>query len=104
MKGWREFSTRRLPPFLAPSGARVIFHSTRCTLQAPEVTCSRSAPDLFLTFRSIADPRITWPNGERLALWIIPNAETYPLNEPVPDGTGLAPDVINWHLASGAMF
>jgi len=41
-------------------------------------------------------PRITWPNGARLALWIIPNVETFPLNEPVPGGTGLAPDVINW--------
>ncbi len=41
-------------------------------------------------------PRITWPNGARLALWIIPNVETLPLNEPVPGGTGLAPDVINW--------
>src|SRR5205814_5542462 len=41
-------------------------------------------------------PRITWPNGARLALWVIPNVETFPLNEPVPGGTGLAPDVINW--------
>ena len=41
-------------------------------------------------------PRITWPNGARLALWIIPNVETFPLNEPVPGGTGQAPDVINW--------
>src|SRR5437867_159866 len=43
-------------------------------------------------------PRITWPNGARLALWVIPNVETFPLNEPVPGGTGLAPDVINWAL------
>jgi hypothetical protein len=41
-------------------------------------------------------PRISWPNGARLALWVIPNIETFPLNEPVPGGTGLAPDVINW--------
>ena len=41
-------------------------------------------------------PTITWPNGARLALWVIPNVETFPLNEPVPGGTGLAPDVINW--------
>ncbi len=31
-------------------------------------------------------PRITWPNGARLALWVIPNVETFPLNEPVPGG------------------
>jgi len=31
--------------------------------------------------------RTTWPNGTRLALWIIPNVETFPLNDPVPGGT-----------------
>src|SRR2546425_12291218 len=41
-------------------------------------------------------PTITWPNGARLALWTSPNVEPFPLNEPVPGGTGLAPDVINW--------
>src|SRR3989442_4361233 len=41
-------------------------------------------------------PRITWRNGARFALWVIRNVETFRLNEPVPGGTGLAPDVINW--------
>ncbi len=41
-------------------------------------------------------PKITWPNGNHLAVWIIPNIETFPLNEPVPGGTGVTPDVINW--------
>src|SRR3989442_6863964 len=41
-------------------------------------------------------PTITWPNGARLALWVIPNVETFRMSEPVPGGTGLAPDVINW--------
>jgi len=41
-------------------------------------------------------PRITWPNGARVALWVVPNIETFPLNEPVPGGTGQAPDIINW--------
>ena len=41
-------------------------------------------------------PRITWPNDARVALWVIPNIETFPLNEPVPGGTGKAPDLINW--------
>ena len=41
-------------------------------------------------------PTITWPNGARVALWVIPNIETFPLNEPVPGGTGQAPDIINW--------
>ena len=33
-------------------------------------------------------PKITWPHGARVALWVIPNIETFPLNEPVPGGTG----------------
>ena len=41
-------------------------------------------------------PKITWPNGARVALWVVPNIETIPLNEPVPGGTGMAPDIINW--------
>ena len=41
-------------------------------------------------------PKITWPDGKRLALWVIPNIETFPLDEPVPGGTGIAPDIINW--------
>jgi peptidoglycan/xylan/chitin deacetylase (PgdA/CDA1 family) len=41
-------------------------------------------------------PKITWPHGARVALWVIPNIETFPLNEPVPGGTGKAPDIINW--------
>jgi peptidoglycan/xylan/chitin deacetylase (PgdA/CDA1 family) len=41
-------------------------------------------------------PRITWPNGARVALWVIPNIETFPLHEPVPGGTGKVPDIINW--------
>ena len=41
-------------------------------------------------------PKLTWPNGARVALWVIPNIETFPLNEPIPGGTGMAPDIINW--------
>lgn len=41
-------------------------------------------------------PRITWPGDAHLALWVIPNIEIFPLDEPVPGGTGKAPDVINW--------
>ena len=41
-------------------------------------------------------PRITWPNSAHVALWVIPNIETFPLKEPVPGGTGRAPDLINW--------
>jgi allantoinase len=41
-------------------------------------------------------PTLTWPHGARVALWVIPNLETFPLHEPVPGGTGKAPDIINW--------
>ena len=41
-------------------------------------------------------PKVIWPDGNHLALWIIPNIETFPLNEPVPGGTGVVPDIINW--------
>lgn len=41
-------------------------------------------------------PKVVWPDGNHVALWVIPNIETFPLNEPVPGGTGVTPDVINW--------
>lgn len=41
-------------------------------------------------------PKLTWPGGARVALWVIPNIEVFPLNEPVPGGTGMTPDIINW--------
>jgi peptidoglycan/xylan/chitin deacetylase (PgdA/CDA1 family) len=41
-------------------------------------------------------PKLTWPNGARVAFWLIPNIEVFPLDEPVPGGTGMAPDIINW--------
>jgi allantoinase len=41
-------------------------------------------------------PKLSWPNGARVAFWLIPNIEVFPLNEPVPGGTGIAPDIINW--------
>jgi peptidoglycan/xylan/chitin deacetylase (PgdA/CDA1 family) len=40
---------------------------------------------------------LNWPDGARVALWIIPNIEFFPLNMPVPGGfTPKAPDVPNW--------
>ena len=34
-----------------------------------------------------------WPNGSRLALWIIPNIEVFALHERMPAGSGNVPDV-----------
>ncbi len=39
-------------------------------------------------------PRLTWPNGARVALWVIPNIEFFALTEKVPAGscgTGIEP-------------
>lgn len=47
-------------------------------------------------------PRIAWPNGARIALWVIPNIEIFALDERMPDGPGssggLIPDVHMWAI------
>jgi len=47
-------------------------------------------------------PKLEWPNGARLALWVIPNIEYFPLDERMPDGPGssggLIPDVHMWAI------
>ncbi len=42
--------------------------------------------------------KLTWPNGARLALWVAPNIEFFPLNEAIPFSTGTSPDVIGWSV------
>ena len=47
----------------------------------------------------IRRPRIEWPNGARLALWIIPNVEFFALNERVPPNPQeKLPDVPTWSV------
>ena len=45
-------------------------------------------------------PKLVWPNGARVAVWVIPNIELFPLDERMPDGPGgsggLIPDVLTW--------
>jgi allantoinase len=43
-------------------------------------------------------PRLAWPKGERVALWVIPNIEVFPLNERIPTGSGKIPDVFAWSI------
>jgi len=46
----------------------------------------------------IRRPRLTWPNGARVALWVIPNIEFFSLEER-PAGYGPSaeiPDVVMW--------
>ena len=39
-------------------------------------------------------PRLHWPDKARLALWVAPNVEVFPLDRVVPFGTGSNPDVL----------
>ena len=43
-------------------------------------------------------PRLQWPNGARVAVWVVPNIEFFPLDELVPgfSPTSSPPDVITW--------
>jgi peptidoglycan/xylan/chitin deacetylase (PgdA/CDA1 family) len=42
-------------------------------------------------------PRLEWPNGEHVALWIIPNIEYFSMQErPGGYGPGKIPDVVMW--------
>lgn len=41
-------------------------------------------------------PKIVWPNGARVAFWVVVNFEYFPLDEPIPGGHGKVPDVVAW--------
>jgi allantoinase len=47
-------------------------------------------------------PRLSWPDGARVALWVIPNIEFFALDERVPvsagGGGGKLPDVPAWSI------
>ena len=52
-------------------------------------------------YSAIVDrPKITWPNGARLALWVIPNIEHFLFDRPstsiTPITTRFVPDVLNY--------
>ena len=48
-------------------------------------------------------PEVRWPDGARLALWVAPNIEFFPLDEKVFFGAGMVPDVLAWsHRDYGA--
>jgi len=45
----------------------------------------------------IARPKLEWPNGARLALWVIPNIEFFSLAEKIPASTSnKLPDIPSW--------
>tara|TARA_Y100001934_G_scaffold63464_1_gene78807 strand:- start:24348 stop:25217 length:870 start_codon:yes stop_codon:yes gene_type:complete len=42
-------------------------------------------------------PKLSWQNGARIAVWIAPNLEFFPLNEPVPGSRySHTPEVSSW--------
>lgn len=51
----------------------------------------------------IRRPALRWPGSARLAVWVIPNIEYFPLDEKVLFGAGIVPDVLAWsHRDYGA--
>ena len=44
-------------------------------------------------------PKLKWPNGARVAVWVIPNIEVFPLDEPIPGARGpWVPEVSSWSV------
>ena len=42
-------------------------------------------------------PKLKWPNGANVAVWVIPNIEFFPLDEPVPGSRySYTPEVSSW--------
>ena len=49
----------------------------------------------------ISRPKSRWPNGARIALWVIPNIEFFALDEAIPvsaGGSGKVPDIPGWSI------
>ncbi len=57
---------------------------------------SRTGP--FRNIPVTERPKLEWPHGARVALWVIPNIEVFPLDQPVPMGSGRTPDVPAWSV------
>jgi allantoinase len=41
-------------------------------------------------------PRLEWPNGAQLALWVIPNIEFFALDDNISGSHGKPPDIMTW--------
>jgi peptidoglycan/xylan/chitin deacetylase (PgdA/CDA1 family) len=42
-------------------------------------------------------PKLKWPNGARVAVWVVPNLEFFPLDEPVPGARFThVPEISSW--------
>lgn len=48
-------------------------------------------------YSAIVDrPKLAWPGGARIAFWVVPNIEAFPLDARVPGGLDHVPDVSAW--------
>ena len=43
-------------------------------------------------------PRLEWPGGARIAVWVVPNFESFALDEKIAGGDNVIPDVPHWAL------
>jgi peptidoglycan/xylan/chitin deacetylase (PgdA/CDA1 family) len=50
----------------------------------------------FAYTASIDRPKLSFPDGAQLALWVVPNIEFFPLDDKVFFGDGFVPDVRAW--------
>ena len=41
-------------------------------------------------------PKLEWPNGARVALWVIPNIEFFALDVKIPGSSTIVPDIMVW--------
>ncbi len=46
----------------------------------------------------VSRKKLSWPNGARVALWVIPNVEFFPLDKAIAGGLGKVPDVPTWSI------
>lgn len=66
----------------------------------PQISTAPQEHDRFPYSAIIDRPPLRWPNGARVAVWVIPNIEHFLFDRPgpaiVPAGTSLMPDVLNY--------
>ena len=41
-------------------------------------------------------PALRWPNGARVAVWVIPNIEFFPLNATITGQQPIVPNILPW--------
>jgi len=90
----REFQT---------AAAAGVAHATPPTVVGAATTETWTTPQEHgrFPYSAIVDrPRLQWPNGARVAVWVIPNIEHFLFDRPsssiIQSTTGFVPDVLNY--------